>query len=46
MTTEVKEGSILFITSTHPDLVLNRPLLTLWMDLAVGNVRCSTWTEP
>lgn len=36
MTTEVKEGSILFITSTHPDLVLNRPLLTLWMDLAVN----------
>lgn len=31
-----KEGSILFITSTHPDLVLNRPLLTLWMDLAVN----------
>lgn len=36
MTTEVREGSILFITSTHPDLVLNRPLLTLWMDLAVN----------
>lgn len=28
-------GSILFITSTHSDLVLNRSLLTLWMDLAV-----------
>lgn len=36
MTEDVKEGSILFITSTHPDLVLNRPLLTLWMDLAVN----------
>ena len=36
MTTDVKEGSILFITSTHPDLTLNRPLLTLWMDLAVN----------
>lgn len=36
MTEDVKEGSILFITSSHPDLVLNRPLLTLWMDLAVN----------
>ncbi|RKF17734.1 conjugal transfer protein TraD [Altericroceibacterium spongiae] len=36
MTTDIKEGSILFMTSTHPDLVLNRPLLTLWMDLAVN----------
>jgi len=36
MTEDVKEGSILFITSNHPDLVLNRPLLTLWMDLAVN----------
>ena len=36
MTEDVKEGSILFITSTHPDLVLNRPLLTLWMDIAVN----------
>ncbi|VWX51091.1 type IV secretion system DNA-binding domain-containing protein [Novosphingobium sp. 9U] len=29
-------GSILFISSTHADLTLNRALLTLWMDLAVG----------
>lgn len=29
-------GSILFITSTHIDLTLNRSLLTLWMDLAVN----------
>jgi type IV secretory pathway TraG/TraD family ATPase VirD4 len=29
-------GSILFITSTHTDLTLNRALLTLWMDLAVN----------
>lgn len=36
MTEDVQEGSILFITSSHPDLVLNRPLLTLWMDLAVN----------
>lgn len=31
-----EEGSILFITSNHNDLVLNGPLLTLWMDLAVN----------
>ncbi|AXB80235.1 type IV secretion system DNA-binding domain-containing protein [Novosphingobium sp. P6W] len=31
-----QEGSILFVTSSHPDLVLNRPLLTLWMDIAVN----------
>lgn len=36
MTQDVKEGSILFVTSAHPDLILNRPLLTLWMDLAVN----------
>ena len=36
MSEDIREGSILFITSTHPDLVLNRPLLTLWMDLAVN----------
>lgn len=36
MADEGGEGAILFITSTHPDLVLNRPLLTLWMDLAVN----------
>ena len=38
MTRDVQEGSILFITSTHPDLTLNRPLLTLWMDLAVNSL--------
>ncbi|WP_103727322.1 type IV secretion system DNA-binding domain-containing protein [Novosphingobium sp. HII-3] len=36
MAQEGDEGAILFITSSHPDLVLNRPLLTLWMDLAVN----------
>ncbi|WP_103727492.1 type IV secretion system DNA-binding domain-containing protein [Novosphingobium sp. HII-3] len=36
MAQEGDKGAILFITSTHPDLVLNRPLLTLWMDLAVN----------
>ncbi len=28
-------GSILFITSTHNELVLNRALLTVWMNVAV-----------
>lgn len=36
MIQDEEEGSILFITSNHNDLVLNRPLLTLWMDLAVN----------
>lgn len=36
MAAEGEPGACLFITSTHPDLVLNRPLLTLWMDLAVN----------
>ncbi|MFN3458531.1 MAG: type IV secretion system DNA-binding domain-containing protein, partial [Novosphingobium sp.] len=31
-----RDGSILFITSTHTDLTLNRALLTLWMDMAVN----------
>lgn len=30
------KGSILFISSTHSDLVLNKSLLTLWMDLSVN----------
>jgi type IV conjugative transfer system coupling protein TraD len=29
-------GSILFISSSHSDLSMNRSLLTLWMDLAVN----------
>ncbi|MEM7687511.1 MAG: type IV secretion system DNA-binding domain-containing protein [Pseudomonadota bacterium] len=36
MAEKAQAGSCLFITSSHPDLVLNRPLLTLWMDLAVN----------
>ncbi|GEO01922.1 MULTISPECIES: type IV secretion system DNA-binding domain-containing protein [Novosphingobium] len=32
---EDKPGSILFITSSHNELVLNRALLSLWMNLAV-----------
>ena len=33
--TDDKPGSILFITSSHNELVLNRALLSLWMNLAV-----------
>ncbi|MCB2056450.1 MAG: type IV secretion system DNA-binding domain-containing protein [Novosphingobium sp.] len=32
---EDKPGAILFITSSHNELVLNRALLSLWMNLAV-----------
>ena len=31
-------GSIMFVTSNHTDLTLTRPLLTLWMDLAVNSL--------
>ncbi len=31
-------GSILFITSSHTELVLNRALLSLWMNLAVHSL--------
>lgn len=33
-----KPGSILFITSAYVDLVMNRALLTLWMDLAINRL--------
>ncbi|MGJ8535742.1 MAG: type IV secretion system DNA-binding domain-containing protein [Parasphingopyxis sp.] len=36
MTEDYEAGSILFISSDHTDLVVNRSLLTLWMDLAVN----------
>lgn len=36
MREEARDGGILFITSTHTDLTLNRALLTLWMDMAVN----------
>lgn len=36
MSEDVEEGSILFITSSYPDLESNKPLLTLWLDLAVN----------
>jgi len=38
ITTEKAPGSILFITSGYEDLVLSRPLLTLWMDLAINSL--------
>jgi type IV conjugative transfer system coupling protein TraD len=38
MTRDFKPGSILFITSNHTDLTLNRALLTLWMDMAVNSL--------
>ncbi len=38
MTQEHAPGSIMFITSNHTDLTLTRPLLTLWMDLAVNSL--------
>ncbi|MFX8354854.1 type IV secretion system DNA-binding domain-containing protein, partial [Acinetobacter baumannii] len=36
MRQEERDGGILFITSTHTDLTLNRALLTLWMTMAVN----------
>lgn len=36
MTGDFSPGSILFVTSNHTDLTLNRALLTLWMDIAVN----------
>ncbi len=38
MTAEKLPGSILFITSNYDDLVMNKPLLTLWMDLAINSL--------
>lgn len=38
ITTDKAPGSILFITSSYEDLVLSRPLLTLWMDLAINSL--------
>ena len=38
ITGEPAPGSILFVTSNHTDLTLTRPLLTLWMDLAVNSL--------
>ncbi len=38
ITGNFEPGSILFITSNHTDLTLNRALLTLWMDMAVNSL--------
>lgn len=38
MTTERAPGSILFVTSDYDDLEMNRPLLTLWMNLAITSL--------
>lgn len=35
---EKRPGSILFVTSNYVDLPMNRPLLTLWMDLAINRL--------
>jgi type IV conjugative transfer system coupling protein TraD len=34
----VMDGGILFITSNHNDLIVNRSLLTMWMDIAVTSL--------
>ncbi|RIA46233.1 type IV conjugative transfer system coupling protein TraD [Hephaestia caeni] len=38
ITAEKQPGSILFVTSHYDDLDLNRPLLTLWMNLAITSL--------
>ena len=38
MTTERQPGSILFVTSDYDDLEMNRPLLTLWMNIAITSL--------
>lgn len=38
MTGDKKPGSILFITSNHTDLEMNRALLTLWSNLAIHSL--------
>jgi len=38
MTAEKQPGSILFVTSDYDDLDMNRPLLTLWMNLAITSL--------
>lgn len=38
MTRDRKPGSILFVTSDYDDLDMNRPLLTLWMNLAITSL--------
>ncbi|MBJ7499671.1 MAG: type IV secretion system DNA-binding domain-containing protein [Sphingopyxis sp.] len=38
MTAEKQPGAILFVTSSYDDMDLNRPLLTLWMNLAITSL--------
>lgn len=38
ITTERQPGSILFVTSHYDDLEFNRPLLTLWMNIAITSL--------
>lgn len=38
VTTERQPGSILFVTSHYDDLEFNRPLLTLWMNIAITSL--------
>ncbi|AMK26132.1 type IV secretion system DNA-binding domain-containing protein [Sphingobium sp. TKS] len=46
ITRDKKPGSILFVTSNYIDLPMNRPLLTLWMDLAINRLMTlpRTWS--
>lgn len=38
MTVDRAPGSILFVTSDYDDLEMNKPLLTLWMNLAITSL--------
>ena len=38
MTRENDEGSILFLTSSYSDMVLNKPLLTMWLNIAMQSM--------
>jgi type IV conjugative transfer system coupling protein TraD len=38
MTADRAPGSILFVTSDYDDLDMNRPLLTLWMNIAITSL--------
>lgn len=45
ITGEKAPGAILFITSHYLDLVMNKALLTLWMDLAINNLMAMPQTQ-
>ncbi|WP_176599269.1 MULTISPECIES: type IV secretion system DNA-binding domain-containing protein [Sphingobium] len=38
MTTDKAPGSILFVTSDYDDLEMNKPLLTLWINIAINSL--------